>query len=79
LHRIDSSFVSAAEASSFQIGQRVQVQGSEAQYVVVSVEREAGRLGLLRLSPARIEADVPVALVRLSENGLHLVKGTEGQ
>ena len=75
----ESSLIPPAGPSGFQIGQRVHVDGSETEFVVVHVDRETGVLELLRLSPARIEADVPAAKVHLSETGIHLVKGPEGR
>jgi hypothetical protein len=40
------------------------LEGSDAEYVVLSVDHAAGRMELLRLNTGRIESDVPVSSVR---------------
>ncbi len=64
----------ASSALSVSIGQRVTLGDSEAEFVVVNVDHQTGRLELLRLKPGRIEAGIPVSNVRkIVETGLHLV------
>jgi hypothetical protein len=46
------------------VGERVTIEGSDTQYVVLSVDRAAGRVELLRLNTGRIEGDVPVSKLR---------------
>jgi hypothetical protein len=46
------------------VGERVTIEGSDSQYVVLSVDRAAGRVELLRLNTGRIESDVPVSKLR---------------
>jgi hypothetical protein len=53
----------AGSASSVSVGERVTVGDLATEYVVVSVDHATGRLELLRLSPGRIESDVPVSSV----------------
>ena len=65
-------------APSVSVGQRVTVGDSEAEFVVVDVEHETGRLELLRLKPGRFDAEIPVSNVRrMVESGLHLVENGE--
>jgi hypothetical protein len=46
------------------VGERVMIEGSDAEYVVLSVNHETGRMELLRLNTGRIEQDVPVSRVQ---------------
>jgi hypothetical protein len=70
--------VRASSSLSVFVGQRVTVGDSDAEFVVVDVDHETGRLGLLRLKPGRIEAGIPVSSVRkIVETGLHLVENSE--
>jgi len=45
------------------VGERVTIEGSESEYVVLSVDHATGRMELLRLHSGRIESDVPVSKV----------------
>ena len=51
-------------AKNVSVGERVVIEGSDAEFVVLSVNREAGRMELQRLNTRRIESDVPVSKVR---------------
>jgi hypothetical protein len=46
------------------VGERVIIEGSDSEYVVLSVDHAAGRMELLRLNTGRIEADIPVSKVQ---------------
>ncbi len=45
------------------VGERVTIEGSDFEYVVLSVDHATGRMELLRLNTGRIESDVPVSRV----------------
>jgi hypothetical protein len=45
------------------VGERVTIEGSDLEYVVLSVDHATERMELLRLNSVHIESDVPVSRV----------------
>lgn len=46
------------------VGERVTIDDSGTEYVVLSVDQASGRVELLHLNPARVERDIPVSNLR---------------
>jgi hypothetical protein len=58
-------------AKTVSVGERVAIEGSDSEYVVLSVDHATGRMELLRLHTGRIESDVPVAkILKKLETGM---------
>ena len=49
------------------VGERVKMDGSDGEFVVVSVDRATGSLELLQLRPGEIKRGIPVSSVRRTQ------------
>lgn len=62
--------------TAYRIGQRVQLDGCDNEYIVVNVDHQTGRLELLQLRPTGRIENVPIHAIRpRTESGPHLVSG----
>jgi len=64
------------QESAYRIGQRVQLEGCENEFIVVNVDDQTGRLELLQLRPTGRIENVPIHAIRpRTDGGPQLVSG----